>query len=232
MSAGGSSGVSLTFLARARDGMMLCASLDRRGGGPYTQQVNDILMDIRRKGSHNLSAKCTVATGGNMSFHYVIDEGVCFLTLSQSSFNKRLVFGFLEELRCSFKAFVETESGAGKTYANMIASVSHPYAFIKFDQTIQRKRREYSNPGTSENMRRLKEELTDITNIMSSNIDDILRRGESLEDLGQRSQTLKNSSKVFAKQAQWMRVCKEIQQYALVGVVVFVILFVVWWKFF
>lgn len=211
---------------------MLCASLDRRGGGPYTQQVNDILMDIRRKGTHNLSAKCTIATGGDMSFHYVIDEGVCFLTLSQTSFNKRLVYGFLEELRCSFKAFVETESGPGQSYASVIASASHPYAFIKFDQTIQRKRREYSNPGTSDNMRRLKEELTDITNIMSSNIDDILKRGENLEDLGQRSRTLKNSSKVFAKQARWMRVCKEMQQYALVGMVLLVIMFVLWWKLF
>jgi vesicle transport protein SEC22 len=232
MSAGGNSGVSLTFLARAQDGMMLCASLDRRGGGPYTQQVNDILLDIRRKGSHHVSAKCTVATGGNMSFHYVIDEGVCFLTLSQSSFSKRLVYGFLEELRCSFKAFVETESGPGQTYANVIAAASHPYAFIKFDQTIQRKRREYSNPGSSDNMRRLKEELTDITNIMSSNIDDILKRGENLDDLGQRSRTLKNSSKVFAKQARWMRVCKEMQQYALVGAVLLVIMFVLWWKLF
>ena len=167
-----------------------------------------------------------------MSFHYVIDEGVCFLTLSQSSYNKRLVFGFLEELRCSFKAFVETESGPGQTYSDAIASASHPYAFIKFDQTIQRKRRDFSNPGTSDNMRRLKEELTDITNIMSQNIDDILKRGENLDDLGQRSQTLKSSSKVFAKQAKWMRVCKEVQQYAVLGVVLFVIIFVLWWKLF
>ena len=66
----------------------------------------------------------------------------------------------------------------------------------------------------------------------SSNIDDILKRGENLEDLGQRSRTLKNSSKVFAKQARWMRVCKEMQQYALVGAVLLVILFVLWWKLF
>jgi hypothetical protein len=54
----------------------------------------------------------------------------------------------------------------------------------------------------------LKEELTDITNSMSQNIDDILKRGENLEDLGQRSRTLKNSSKVFEKQAKWLRMCK------------------------
>ena len=225
-------GCSLTFIARARDGMMLCASLDRRGGGPYTQQVNEILQDLRRKGLAGRPAKCSIATDDHMSFHYVIDAGVCFLTLSQTTFNKRLVFGFLEELRCSFKAFVEAESGQGRGYEGEVAAASHPYAFIKFDQTIQRKRREYSNPGTSDNMRRLKEELTDITNIMSQNIDDILQRGENLEDLGQRSRNLKNSSKIFEKQARWLRVCKELQQYALLGVVVLVVLLVLYWKLF
>ena len=65
---------------------------------------------------------------------------------------------------------------------------------------------------------------------MSQNIDDILKRGENLEDLGTRSRTLKNSSKVFEKNAKWLRMCKEIQQYAIVGCVLLFILIILYWR--
>ena len=58
--------------------------------------MNEILQDLRRKGLAGRPAKCSIATDDHMSFHYVIDAGVCFLTLSQTTFNKRLVFGFLD----------------------------------------------------------------------------------------------------------------------------------------
>ena len=220
----------LVFIARCRDSMMLCASLDKRGGGPYTRQVTNILNGLQNNAT-NQPSKCSIQSSENMSFHYVIDSGVCFITLTQSNFPKRLIFGFLEDLRASFRGFVESKATTpGATFSNEIAKVSHAYAFITFDQTIQKKRRDYGNPESSDNMRRLKEELTDITNIMSQNIDDILKRGENLQDLGERSRTLKNSSKVFEKQAKWLRMCKEIQQYAIVGCVLFFVLGLLYWR--
>ena len=220
--------MELIFIARTRDSMMLCASLDKRGGGPYTKQVTEILKGLQNNNLTN--TKCTIQSDNKMSFHYVIDSGVCFITLTQSGFPKRLVFGFLEDLRVSFRGFVESKGNGNTTFENEIAKASHAYAYITFDQTIQKKRREYSNPDSSDNMRRLKEELTDITNIMSQNIDDILKRGENLEDLGTRSRTLKNSSKVFEKNAKWLRMCKEIQQYAIVGCVLLFILIILYWR--
>jgi vesicle transport protein SEC22 len=205
--------MELIFIARTRDSMMLCASLDKRGGGPYTRQVTEILKGLQNNQNHNGSmgqaTKCSIQSSDGMSFHYILDRGVCFITLTNSKFPKRLVFGFLEELRVTFHGFVTSKATThGSNFSNEIQNVTHAYAYITFDQTIQKKKREYSNPDSSDNMRRLKEELTDITNIMSQNIDDILKRGENLEDLGQRSRTLKNSSKVFEKQAKWLRMCK------------------------
>jgi len=205
--------MELIFIARTRDSMMLCASLDKRGGGPYTRQVTEILKGLQNNQNHNGSmgqaTKCSIQSSDGMSFHYILDSGVCFITLTNSKFPKRLVFGFLEELRVTFHGFVTSKATThGSNFSNEIQNVTHAYAYITFDQTIQKKKREYSNPDSSDNMRRLKEELTDITNIMSQNIDDILKRGENLEDLGQRSRTLKNSSKVFEKQAKWLRMCK------------------------
>ena len=223
--------MELIFIARTRDSMMLCASLDKRGGGPYTRQVTEILRGLQTNNNGGGPTKCTIQSSNEMSFHYVLDGGVCFITLTNSKFPKRLVFGFLEDLRVSFRGFVEAKAETqGATFDREIQNVTATYAFITFDQTIQKKKREYSNPDSSDNMRRLKSELTDITNIMSQNIDDILKRGENLEDLGQRSRTLKNSSKVFEKQAKWLRMCKEIQQYAIVGGVVLFICIVLYWR--
>jgi vesicle transport protein SEC22 len=224
--------MELIFIARTRDSMMLCASLDKRGGGPYTRQVTEILRELQN--NHHMQGgrptKCCIKSDNDMSFSYVIDEGVCYITLTNSKFPKRLIFGFLEDLRVSFRGFVESKANPPSTFSNEIQNVSHAYAFITFDQTIQKKKREYSNQDSSDNMRRLKSELTDITNIMSQNIDDILKRGENLEDLGHRSRTLKNSSKVFEKQAKWLRMCKEIQQYAIVGCVLLFIVIVLYWR--
>jgi len=94
--------MELIFIARTRDSMMLCASLDKRGGGPYTRQVTEILRGLQnnnQSGHGGPPQKCTIQSDNNMSFHYVIDSGVCFITLTQSKFPKRLVFGFLEDLR-------------------------------------------------------------------------------------------------------------------------------------
>ena len=49
------------------------------------------------------------------------------------------------------------------------------------DRTLQRLKREYSDPASRANSTRLAEGLNDIQNIMRRNIQEVLDRGEKLE---------------------------------------------------
>lgn len=49
------------------------------------------------------------------------------------------------------------------------------------DKFIQKKRKEYADPNSSQNMHRLNDDLADIHNIMRKNIQEVLNRGERVE---------------------------------------------------
>ena len=61
---------------------------------------------------------------GYFVFHYMIDTDVCYLTLTEKSYPKKLAYQYLEELQSEFV----------NLYGPQIQTVSRPYAFIKFGE--------------------------------------------------------------------------------------------------
>lgn len=59
---------------------------------------------------------------GAFTFHYIIDSDVCFLTLVEKSYPKKLAYQYLEELQREFLSL----------YGRDIEQARRPYAFIKF----------------------------------------------------------------------------------------------------
>lgn len=55
---------------------------------------------------------------------------MCYLTLSDRSFPKRLAFLYLEEIHAGFVE--ELERDYGGTWRDIVTTVARPYAFIKF----------------------------------------------------------------------------------------------------
>ena len=141
----------LTFIARVQDGLLLVASLEYNSEGAnsmdvYKSQAKRILktLDVRS------SAKCSIESGP-YSFHYMIDtsSGTCFLTLTDRGYPKRLIYGYLDELHALF--LEELRRDHGDNWRSTLETVARPYAFIKFERTIQRKRKEYMNPQSRGN---------------------------------------------------------------------------------
>lgn len=63
------------------------------------------------------------AEAGAHTFHILNSNGVCFLTLAERSYPKKLAFQYLEELSNEFNRLYGGQQ---------VDSVSRPYAFIKF----------------------------------------------------------------------------------------------------
>jgi vesicle transport protein SEC22 len=72
----------------------------------------------RNFGPERLSAEA-----GAHTFHVLNQAGVCFLTLAERSYPKKLAYQYLEELANEFNRLYG---------GNQVDNVSRPYAFIKF----------------------------------------------------------------------------------------------------
>jgi vesicle transport protein SEC22 len=63
---------------------------------------------------------------------YMIEQGICYLTLTDKGYPKRLAFLYLDELH---EAFVqELQRDHGNDWRSQVETVSRPYGFIKFDK--------------------------------------------------------------------------------------------------
>ena len=65
---------------------------------------------------------------------YLMQEGVCYLTLADRGFPKRLAFLYLEEVHVGFVEELERDSGSN--WRDVITTAARPYAFIKFGESI------------------------------------------------------------------------------------------------
>ena len=63
---------------------------------------------------------------GAFTFHYIIDNDVCYLTLVERSYPKKLAYQYLEELQREFSSL----------YGREIEQAKRPYAFIKFGTSM------------------------------------------------------------------------------------------------
>jgi vesicle transport protein SEC22 len=78
-----------------------------------------------------------------------------------------------------------------------VETVGRQYAFIKFDRVIQKRRRDYLDPNSSANLKKLNDDLQSIHNIMRKTIDDVLDRGNKLDDVAEISKSLADESKRY-----------------------------------
>ncbi|OQR82114.1 vesicle-trafficking protein SEC22b [Thraustotheca clavata] len=220
----------LTFIARVADGMLLVASMESAGDyndnlDTYKQQGKQIMKKLNQRSP----TKCSIESG-SYCFHYLIDEGNCYLTLSDKNYPKRLAFLYLEEIHRGFVD--ELYRDHGENWRVVVTTVARPYAFIKFDKFIQRKRKEYTDPSSSQNMSKLNNDLADIHNVMRKNIQDVLSRGEAIDRVSQISSNLADRSKDFKWGAKKLSLQAMYQKYGpLVAIGLFIVL-VLYFKFF
>lgn len=107
-----------------------------------------------------------------------------------------------------------------------------PYAFMEFDTFISRTRATYTDARASQNLDRLNDELRDVTQVMTKNIEDLLYRGDSLERMGELSSRLRDDSRKYRRAAvriNWELMLKQYGPFAALGLIVLVF---IWLRFF
>jgi vesicle transport protein SEC22 len=175
-------------------------------------------------------AKLSIETSNRKAFHYLIRDGICFLTLTDASYPKRLIFLYLEETADGFVEELSKDYGQTE-WRVALETAARPYAFIKYDPYIQRKEREFADPSNRRNATKIQEDLADIQSIMRKNIEEVLNRGEKLEHVSQISGDLVGKSKQFKWGAKKLRFRAMLNQYAPLVIGSLFVLFVLYLKF-
>eukprot|EP00959_Pyramimonas_sp_CCMP1952_P387018 8110953-Pyramimonas_sp.AAC.1 len=154
---------------------------------------------------------------GPYFLHYLIEGGVCYLTLCERGYPKKLAYQYLEDLQREFW----TQNHA------QVETVARPYAFIKFDTFIQKTKRLYMDTRTTRNLNKMNEELAEVQQIMTRNIQDVLGQGERLDHVSRMSSNLATESKMYERRAKDLSRQALIRKYIPLAIVLgLVLLFV------
>ncbi|KAF7457728.1 putative uracil phosphoribosyltransferase FUR1 [Cryptosporidium felis] len=154
----------ITFVGRASDGLILTETWDdlssNRSLQSYKHQAKQILKSI---GNEIGLEKCSVDSG-NYVFHYIVDAGIIYMTLSGKSYPKKLAFSFLEEIKRLFVEEIKKEfANCGDDFKKQIEEIDKPYYFIKFDRVIQRCKAEYKDPNSNKSLHKLNDSLIELS---------------------------------------------------------------------
>lgn len=222
--------IFLTMAARVQDGLLLVASTDAAHEmseqmDVYKSQAKQLLRKLNAR-----SPAKQIIESGPCSFFYLLDQNICYLTLADKGYPRKLLFSYLEEIKDGF--IQELSRDFGPEWKRQVETAARPYAFIKFDKFIQSKRRDYLDPTSRRNTSKLTEDLADISSIMKKNIQEVLNRGERLDNISQTSSRLVNDSKKYKWGAKKLSMMALYQQYAPFLVLGGIALVVIYLKFF
>lgn len=76
---------------------------------------------------------------------YIIDENMCFLTLTEKNMSKRVIFSFLEDVKNTFIAYLQNENKEewlisvcmNPSWRTALATMARPYAYARFGLRVE-----------------------------------------------------------------------------------------------
>ena len=175
------SGLYYALLARQR--VILCDG-GQKGFEESAQAVVDGLQPSINMISYESS---------NHIFHIMVSNDLTYVCVSDKLFDRQIAFGFLRELERQLQATGLREK----------ASYVGPYALRQeFGSVINAQLKQYSS---GDKLSHLQGRVTEVTGVMTENIEKVVRRGEALEDLTDRSELLAHSSTDFRHSSTKLR---------------------------
>merc|ERR1712183_795055 len=110
--------------------------------------------------------------------------------MCEAKYPKRIAFLYLDEI--GDLVLSELVKEFDNKWRSEVDQTARPFRFIHYDPILQRKQREFQDEGQQRS--KLNDDLSEIQSIMKKNINDILDRGEKLDNVQNISQDLLKQS--------------------------------------
>ncbi|KOM35977.1 hypothetical protein LR48_Vigan02g212700 [Vigna angularis] len=102
----------------------------------------------------------------------MVENGVVFIVLSESTYPRKLAFHYLQDIQKEFEKFDKT----------LIGKITSPYSFIKFDGIIANISRQYIDTRTQANLSKLNANRKQDVDVASQDFYDIVERKRNSGD--------------------------------------------------
>ncbi|SCU85522.1 LANO_0C04522g1_1 [Lachancea nothofagi CBS 11611] len=202
------------------DGLPLCSSVDDDTDSQLSEQRKKVKVLVSRL-TPNSADEATLESG-SFEIHYIRENMAAYFVIAEKGYPRNLAFSYLKEVAQEFEHSYGNEYGKPSV---------RPYAFVTFDNFLQKTKKLYSDKRVQNNLDQLNQDLSGVKQIMTKNIEDLLYRGDSLDKMSDLSASLRQNSKKYRKSAQKINFDLLISQYAPIAVVAFVLVFLIWWVF-
>ncbi|KAJ9559333.1 hypothetical protein OSB04_013947, partial [Centaurea solstitialis] len=128
-------------------------------------------------------------------FHVKRTDGLTILCMADEVFGRRIPFAFLEDIHQRFV----------RTYGRAVLT-AHAYGMNdEFSRVLSQQMEYYSTDPNADRLERLKNEMSQVRNVMIENIDKVLERGDRLELLLDKTAIMQKNMIRFKKQSRRVR---------------------------
>ena len=135
---------------------------------------------------------------GNYVGHvYARSEGICGVIVTDKDYPVRPAYTLLNKVLEDY--LVAHPPTSWSTVAETNDSLQMP----ELNEIIKK----YQDPGQADAIMKVQQELDDTKIVLHNTIENVLQRGEKLDNLVDKSETLNTSSKMFYKQAKKSNSC-------------------------
>ncbi|KAJ3435600.1 vesicle-trafficking protein sec22b [Anaeramoeba flamelloides] len=150
-------------------------------------------------------------------FHYLLNQGVCYLTYCSKNYPTKLAFSFLSDLRESFN----------NSQSDQVQTATRPFQLVQFETEIQQLMESYQDSTVDSNLGKLNNDLYEVQTIIRQNIQEVLERGGKISKLADDSDRLAGKSKVYFQKTKSIKWEMWKKTYLPVIIIALVIIFVI-----
>lgn len=154
---------------------------------------------------------------GNYLIHYICEDRIIYMCITDDSFERVRAFLFLTEIK---KKFIHTY---GLTVATAIAFAMNS----EFSRTLAQEMQRFSEP---DKISQVRGEIDEVKDIMVKNIENITNRGERLELLVNQTENLRNNSVTFRQTSRNLArtmFWRSVRMYCLTAVILLFVIYIV-----
>jgi len=172
--------MAILYSCIARSTVVLCCC--QTGVGNFEVTSRQMLSQISNKnGKYSYDSK-------EYTFHIVVDSGLTFLCAANIDFGKAKPHEFIQSI---MDQFVNSTLMSRSKYAveNELNR--------DFSQVLSSQMERYSIPDKNDKVNRMKSQVDEVKVIMSKNIENILERGDNLQNLEDKTEILSEQSRTF-----------------------------------
>lgn len=168
---------TIFFACVAREGKQLVAA----SRGAVSATVLEHVDAIVRKVDASVASKRTYTAAG-VVYNCVTEHNTTYVCVADEAMPRRVCFALLEHVRAEY-----------------VARGTPGRAFLKGEMEF------FATNPDADKLRRVQAQVDDVKELMLSNLDSLLTRGERLEDIDRRTDDLAHVSNNFARQSRKVR---------------------------